>query len=84
MNGFFVEIDDMNHTLKQRFDSKNKQEEPIESVRTIGYYPNLPSCIEKIARLNVIQENDEQFLSIREYAYKAELAFKNCRSIKLS
>lgn len=84
IDGYFIEIDDMNHTLKQRFAGKTKEGVEKESVRIIGYFPDLPSCIEKIARLNAISELDGQFVDIREYACKAEEAFKKCESIKLS
>lgn len=83
IDNYFVEVDEMNHTLKQKFTGKDKDGNEKQSVRIIGYFPNMPSCIEKIARLNTISELDGQLVELKEYACKAEEAFVKCSTIKL-
>lgn len=42
---YFVDIDAYNYTLKRKTLGKNKEGEPIETVKTIGYYSDLKQCI---------------------------------------
>lgn len=40
-NGYYIEVDSLNHTLKQRFQGKTKSGEMKDSDRTCGYFPNM-------------------------------------------
>ena len=51
-NGYFVEIDSLNYTLKQKYTGKNKQGEEKEYEKTHGYFSNLESAIERYLKLN--------------------------------
>lgn len=83
IRGYYVEIDDYNHTLKQKFIGQTEDGETKESYRLIGYYPNMPRCVEKVARLCALEDTDGEILSVAEYARAAESAFMLCREIRL-
>lgn len=51
-NGYFVEIDSLNYTLKQKYTGKNKQGEEKEYEKTHGYFGNLDGAIERYLKLN--------------------------------
>lgn len=40
-DGYFIEIDPLNYTLRQRYSGKKKDGESKESVRTYGYYGSI-------------------------------------------
>lgn len=82
IRGYYVEIDDYNHTLKQRYTGKTKDGKDMIAEKLIGYYPNLPRCIEKIARLCCLDDTDGEILSVMQYAKAAESAFLLCREIR--
>ncbi|MBO5853135.1 MAG: hypothetical protein J6Q61_00185 [Bacteroidales bacterium] len=76
INDYFIEVDELNHTLKQRYIGEDKDGNPKESERTIGYFPNVKACVERIVRFIPLDENDGAVISLREYAELAEKAFK--------
>lgn len=76
INDYFIEVDELNHTLKQRYVGKDKDGNHKEVERTIGYFPNVKACVERIVRLIPLDENDGSVISLREYAECAEKAFK--------
>lgn len=82
IEGYFVEIDSLNHTLKKRYIGKNKKTgEDKEYEKIIGYYKNLPDCIERLVRLIPIDENDNTAITLREYAEASERAFKRVEEL---
>lgn len=83
IDDYFVEVDELNHTLKQRFEGKTKEGEPKASERIIGYFPNLISCVERVVKLICLAENDNRVISMREYAERSELAFKRVQTLKI-
>ena len=75
--GYFIEQDELNCTLKKRYlatDKKTGEKKPAEKV--IGYYKTPQDCLERIVRLIPLDENDGAVISMREYAEQAEKAFK--------
>ena len=83
IDGYFIEVDELNHTLKQRYTGEDKEGNPKEGcVRTIGYFPNVKACLERIVRLIPLDENDGAVISLREYAEAAENAFKKVEQWK--
>lgn len=77
INDYFVEADELNHTLKKRYmatDKKTGEEKPAEKI--IGYYKSVQDCLERIVRLIPLDENEWAVISMREYAEQAEKAFK--------
>ncbi len=76
INDYFIEVDELNHALKQRYmgtDAKTGEKKPAE--RIIGYFPNVQKCLERIVRLIPLDENDGAVISLREYADMIEETF---------
>lgn len=57
-NGYFIEQEPLNYTLKQSFKGEKKDGTPKESVRTIGYFGDLEGAIKRYLKLNYLEEND--------------------------
>ena len=75
--GYFIEQDELNCTLKKRYmgtDKKTGEQKP--AVKTIGYYKTVQDCLERIVRLIPLDENEGTLISMRAYAEQAEKAFK--------
>ena len=83
LEGYFVEADELNHTLKHRKAVEDKETgEEKEFERIIGYFPNVQACLERVVRLISLDENDGTVISLREYAKSAEKAFNKVREWK--
>ena len=76
VNDYFVEVDELNHTLKQRYIGEDKDGNPKEAERIIGYFSNVQECVERVVRLITLDENNGAVISLRDYAEAAEKAFK--------
>lgn len=77
ISDYFIEVDELNHTLKKRYmgtDKKTGEEKPAEKI--IGYYKNVQDCVERLVRLICIDDCAGMVISLREYAERAEKAFK--------
>ena len=46
-DGYFIEVDPLNYTLRQRYSGKTKDGESKESVRTHGYYGSIRQAVER-------------------------------------
>ena len=44
-DGYFIEVDPLNYTLRQRYSGKTKDGEEKESVRTHGYYGSIRQAV---------------------------------------
>lgn len=66
IDGYFIEVDDRNFTLKVDTGRLNKKGEPI--VNDIGYYSTVEAAVNKVIQLKVLNENDE--LTLKEYIEK--------------
>ena len=78
--GYFVEVDDLNHTLKQKYTGEDKDGNPKEGCESIiGYFPNVQACLERVVRLVPLDETDKTVISLREYAELAEKAFNKVK-----
>ena len=76
IDDYFIEVDELNHTLKQRYVGESKDGMLKEGCeRTIGYYPNVQACLECLFKLVVLDEKDKTVISLKEYAERAEKAF---------
>lgn len=82
VNGYFVEVDELNHTLKQRYIGEDKEGNPKEAERIIGYFSNVQQCVERVVRLIPLDENNGTVIFLRKYAESAEKAFKRVSEIK--
>lgn len=75
INDYYIEVDELNHTLKQRYIGEDKDGNKKDAERTIGYFPNVQACVERLFSLVVLDETDKTVISIKEYAECAERAF---------
>lgn len=75
IDGYFIEVDDKNFTLKLDTGRLNKKGKPI--VNDIGYYSTVEAAVNKVIQLAVMYENDrltlkEYIEKLREVKYKIE------------
>ena len=66
-NGYYIEIDSLKCTLKQRFQGKTKSGNAKESNRTCGYFPSVRGAIEKYIKLCRLDVLDGEYLEMQEY-----------------
>lgn len=66
-NGYYIEIDERNYTLRQRFTGKTKSGEEKESIRTHGYYGKIEQAIRRYIELCQMDVMDGERLSLEEY-----------------
>ena len=71
-NGYYIEADSLNHTLKQRFQGKTKYGETKDSDRTCGYFPNMRGAIEKYIKLCRLDVLDGEYMEMQEYIRQIE------------
>lgn len=71
-NGFFIEIDEMNYTLKQNFIGKGKDEKPKTSVRVIGYFSTMDGAIKRYITVNQTQLLLEEAMEMEQYVKSIE------------
>ena len=50
-DAFYVEVDNLNHTLRRKVTVKNDDGEERIKIKTIGYSANLPQALERYAKL---------------------------------
>lgn len=84
INDYYIEVDELNHTLKQRYTGEDKEGNKKEGCeRTIGFFPNVQACLERLFRLVALDETDKAVISLKEYAKcidKAYLKIKEWRN----
>lgn len=81
--GYFIEVDELNHTLKQKYMGKDLKGNAKEQEKLIGYFPNVKSCVERVVRLLPLDFNNGEVLSMQEYAESAEKAFQAVKELDL-
>ena len=78
LDGYFIDVDSLNYTLKQIYTSKTKDGQIKTSERTVGYYGSLRNAIEHF--LKDVQNKDNATLQIKDYAERIEEANKTLAS----
>ena len=66
-NGYYIEIDPLNYTLRQKYIGKTKSGEKKEAFRTFGYFGNMESAIRKYLELSQLDVLDGERLTLEEY-----------------
>lgn len=84
IEGYFVEADEMNYTLKKRYIGTDKNGDNKDAEKVIGYYKSVQDCLERIIRLIPLDKNEGTVISLREYAEAAEKAFKKCEEWRMN
>ena len=64
---YYIEIDPLNYTLRQKYAGETKLGEKKESFRTIGHFGNMESAIRKYIELSQFDVLDGERLTIEEY-----------------
>lgn len=58
LNGYFIEWEPLNYTLKREYQGKKKDGTAKTAVKTIGYFGDLEGAIRRFLKLNQIDEMD--------------------------
>lgn len=66
-DGYFIEIDPLNYTLRQRYSGKTKDGELKESVRTHGYYGSIRQAVDRYITLSQLDFMDGMSIDLKEY-----------------
>lgn len=66
--GYFIEIDNLNYTLKQRYTGRSKDGKEKESMRTCGYFGDIRRAIREYLILTQLDVMDGEKLKMQEYA----------------
>nr|DAO96898.1 MAG TPA: protein of unknown function (DUF5405) [Caudoviricetes sp.] len=66
-DGYFVEIDALNHTLRQKYTGQDKDGNKKESVRTIGYFGDMKQCVKALLERYPRELSEKAQISLGEY-----------------
>lgn len=66
-NGYYIDVDEFNYTLKRKYAGKSKDGEEKECVKVIGYYGSLKNAVEGFIKHNQIDAMAYTSLNMREY-----------------
>lgn len=61
-NGYFIQVDDMNHTLY----TKQVSKEGNEYTRPVGYYSNIASALEGYYKICIAKKLDTDIFTLKE------------------
>lgn len=67
-NGYSIEIDERNYTLKQKYEGKTKDGEPKDAERICGYFGKLDQALEEFLKSNQLDRGSDLAMDIEEYA----------------
>lgn len=74
--GYFIEMESMCYTLKQKYKGKDRKGNAKESVKTYGYFSSMKNAIERY--LKEIREEvlDGEEMGLIEYAEQVDKVIK--------
>lgn len=75
-NGYFIEVDSLNYTLRQRFAGTSKTGEEKESSRTCGYFGNIRNAIDKYVKLTQTDVLSDETITMEQYVKSIEQSNK--------
>ena len=67
-NGYYIDVDERNYTLKQKYENKTKDGELKEIERTCGYFGKLDHALEEFLKANQLDISTDQKMDMEEYA----------------
>lgn len=76
INGFYIETDNRNFTLKQKYIGTRKDGTKKESVKIISHCGSLEQALETFLRLNQIPQDSKLTVDLMEYANYIEQSNK--------
>ena len=68
-NGYYIEVEPLNFTLKQKYVSNKTGK---EAERTFGYFRKLEEALDKFLRLNQIDVLSDMGMGMHDYVKKVE------------
>lgn len=68
INGYYIETDNRNFTLKQKYIGKRKDGTKKESVKIISHCGNLEQALETFLRMNQIPHDSKLAVDLMSYA----------------
>lgn len=74
-DGYFVEIDPLNYTLRQRYTRQDKDGNEKESVRTIGYFGDMKQCVKALLERYPMELSEKAHISFNEYLKLLDKAY---------
>lgn len=66
-NGYYIEIDPLNYTLRQKYTGETKYGEKKDAFRTLGHFGNMESAIRKYIELTRLDVLDGERLTLEGY-----------------
>ena len=66
-NGYYIEVDPLNYTLRQKYTGATKSGEKRDAFRTLGHFGNMESAIRKYIELTRLDVLDGERLTLEEY-----------------
>ena len=66
-NGYYIEIDPLNYTLRQKYTGETKSGEKKEAFRTLGHFGNAESAIRRYLEISQLDVLDGERLTLEEY-----------------
>ena len=76
INGFYIETDNRNFTLKQKYTGTRKDGTKKESVKIISHCGSLEQALETFLRMNQIPNDSKLAVDLMEYANYIEQSNK--------
>lgn len=77
INGYYVDKDPLNYTLKQKYIGTGKDDQPKEMERTIGYFGNITDAVEECIKCICDDETASFDDDIKEYAEVIDIIARN-------
>lgn len=71
-NGYYIEIDPLNYTLRQEYVGKTKEGQEKKGIRTIGYFSNMKNAVDRFLKMNQVDELRDFSGDFKEYVKKVE------------
>lgn len=65
--GYYIEIDQLNYTLRQKYIGTKRTGELKDAVRTYGYYGDIRAAMKRYIELIQMDKLGEEIYSIEEY-----------------
>ena len=64
---YYIDIDPLNYTLRQKFKGRSKDGKEKDSVRTCGYFGNIRTAISEYLKLVQLEVMRDEVLSMQKY-----------------
>lgn len=66
-NGYYIEVDPLNYTLRQKYTGETKSGQKKDAFRTLGHFGNMESAIRKYIEFTRLDVLDGERLTLEEY-----------------